>query len=283
MNDAPVRKRYDAVLKDLFVQDRPAVLEILTGGIPVREFLNVEFPIILEQRADLVLRLDDGSIKHIEFQSRNDDEMAYREGIYGIMIARMYRPARVSQTVLYFGIEEMNMVDHLDLGEIKTGYQLMDIRDLDAESLIRTGRPGDLALAMLARGGTEMLRRILERTKALKAEDRSRALVLLTFLAGLRHLSDALRLELKAMDTDYIDIQENAVLRDWLAQAEALAEARGEARGEAKILRRLLEAKFGVLPAWAEERISKSSVDQLEALFPAVLTSDSLQGVIGPE
>ncbi len=82
---------YDHVLPDLFQMDRPSLLDQLTGGVRVRAFLNVEFPRMMERRADLVVLLEDGSILHIEFQSRNDKEIAYRSGIYGLLIWHRYR------------------------------------------------------------------------------------------------------------------------------------------------------------------------------------------------
>ena len=51
---------YDGVLKDMFQEDRPVLLDELTGGIAVTEFLNVELPKVLEWRLDLVMRLADG-------------------------------------------------------------------------------------------------------------------------------------------------------------------------------------------------------------------------------
>jgi hypothetical protein len=82
MGEEP-KRRYDAILKDLFQRDHPSLLDQLTGGVPVKQFLNVEFPTILERRADLVLLLEDDSITHLEFQSDNDPDMVFREGIYG--------------------------------------------------------------------------------------------------------------------------------------------------------------------------------------------------------
>ncbi len=35
---------YDRVLKDLFQTDHPTLLELLTGGVSVKEFLNIRHP-----------------------------------------------------------------------------------------------------------------------------------------------------------------------------------------------------------------------------------------------
>ena len=127
MKDA---SKYDLVIKDLFQRDHPSLLEQLTAGVAVREVLSIELARVEERRADLVLLLADGTILHIEFQSGNDKDMPYREGIYCLLLSQKYR-RRVRQVVLYVGQAKMRMEDHVDLGETKAAYTLMDIREMD--------------------------------------------------------------------------------------------------------------------------------------------------------
>jgi hypothetical protein len=56
------------------MSDRPTLLRHLTGRIAIEQFLNVELPKVQERRVDLVARLKDGSIFHLEFQASNDRE-----------------------------------------------------------------------------------------------------------------------------------------------------------------------------------------------------------------
>ena len=93
------RSKYDLVVKDLFQRDHPSLLDQLTAGVGVRRILSGELSRVEERRADLVLLLADGTILHIEFQSRNDKDMVYREGIYCLMLGQKYR-RRVRQVVL---------------------------------------------------------------------------------------------------------------------------------------------------------------------------------------
>ena len=62
----------------------------------------------------------------------------------------------------------MRMEDHVDLGETKAAYTLMDIRKMDARKLMASGRPGDLSLAMLAGGGPEHVLEIAKRAGGLR-------------------------------------------------------------------------------------------------------------------
>lgn len=73
--------KYDLVVKDLFQRDHPSLLEQLTAGVAVRGVLSVELARVEERRADLVLLLEDGTISTSRFQSADDKDMPYREGI----------------------------------------------------------------------------------------------------------------------------------------------------------------------------------------------------------
>jgi len=167
---------YDSVIKELFQRDRPSVLlDWLTGGAPVRQVLNVEMARVVERRADAVFLLQDDSIFHLEFQTRNDKEMPYREGMYCLLLGRKYR-RRIRQAVLYLGEPRMRMTNKLDLGETRVAYSLIDIRDIDAATLIDGGRPADLVLAMLARGGPERLAEIVKRAAGLQTGEREKVI-----------------------------------------------------------------------------------------------------------
>ena len=137
----------------------------------VREFLNLELAAVEERLADLLILLEDDTILHIDFQSNNDRDMPYREGLYGVMAGWKYR-RRIQQVVLYMGAPTMRMDDRIDMGSVKVAY----IRELDAELMLASARPADYALAMLARGGTEQLRSIVKSANRLPGPARQRAL-----------------------------------------------------------------------------------------------------------
>ena len=259
--------KYDLVVKDLFQRDHPSLLDQLTAGVAVREVLNVELARVEERRADLVLLLADGTILHIEFQSGNDKDMPYRVGIYCLLLGQKYR-RRVRQVVLYVGQAKMRMDDHVDLGETKAAYTLMDIRDMDARQLIASGRPGDLALAMLAGGGPEQVFEIAKRASELKGAERQRVVSQLVLLSGLRRLTGRLRMELKAMSVT-TDITKNEFVQDVVRDRLA------------NMLRGQLEMKFGSLPKWVDERLEAATSVQVERWSKKILTADTLEGVLG--
>ena len=64
-----------------------------------------------------------------------------------------------------------------------------------------------------------------------------------------------------------------------VAEGEARGEARGEILGRASILNRLLERRFGRLPATVRERVRTASVQDLDAWGDAVLDAPTLKAV----
>ena len=260
--------KYDLVVKDLFQRDHPSLLDQLTGGVPVREILNVELARVEERRADLVLSLADRTILLIEFQSGNDQDMPYRMGIYCLLLGQKYR-RRVRQVVLYVGQAKMRMEDHVDLGETKAACTLMDIRETDSQKFMTSGRPGDLALAMLANGGPEQVSEIARRAATFEGAERQRVLTQLVVLSGLRQLSGQLTMELKAM----------GITTDPFYRHPMVKKAMRDDR--AKLIRRMLETKFGKLPKWVDERLEKAKSDEIERWAKKLLTAGTLEGVLG--
>jgi predicted transposase YdaD len=295
------RVRYDAILKDLFQRDRPSLLDRFTGGVAIREALNTDFLAVDERRPDVLFLLVSGSLLHIEFQSANDSAMVYRMGRYAAMIGERYRDRQIHQVVLYTGQERLRMSASVDLGLTKLAYELHDIREFDAEDFLRSGRAGDYALALLASGGPEKLRRILVRVSKLPPARRSKLLSQLAIFAGLRKLETEFRMEITNMGSA-LYIKDHEILREWYAEAVAKGEAEGRAKGEAEgrvkgeaegrvkgeaegmsvLLTTQLRAKFGSVPRWAQDRLRRATPAQLERWAAKLLTAEKIEGVLGP-
>ena len=65
----------------------------------------------------------------------------------------------------------------------------------------------------------------------------------------------------------------------------AIAKGRVEGRveGESKLLKRLLERRFGALPAWATEKLSTPTEPALDAWGEAILTAPTLEAVFNSD
>lgn len=119
-----------------------------------------------------------------------------------------------------------------------------------------------LALLTRLRDQEEAVRQIVSRIAGLGPGERENALVQL-LLAGLRKLEDRVEQEARKMPV-FNNILDNKVF------------GREFKRGELTVLRRLLERRFGTLPAWAEEKLASYSISELEELSPSVLDAQSL-------
>ena len=53
----------------------------------------------------------------------------------------------------------------------------------------------------------------------------------------------------------------------------------GLQQGESKLLRKLLERRFGVLPTWATDKLNSAAEQDLESWGEAVLTAPTLEAV----
>jgi hypothetical protein len=162
----------------------------------------------------------------------------------------------------------MRMPEGVDLGDTRIAYRLIDIRTVACEALIKGGRPGDLALALLAKGGSDRLAEIARRASELRGPERQRVLAQLVLLCGLRQLTGRLTMELKTMGAT-IGIAKNEILRDLVRD------------GQTSIVRGQLEAKFGKLPKWVDERMANPKLSDVERWSKRLLTAETLEAVLG--
>ena len=208
------------------------------------------------------------------------------------------------------------MVDSFDGQAHSFRYRLVDIRTIDAETLLESPIVEDNILAILCQlhNEREEARRILDRIASLQRIDRQEALTQLLVLSGLRDLATILK-EVATPMPVYIDVMENEVLgpliRDAIqkgvakgiaegiarekeqlveklreageaAKKEALIEglAKGLANGELTILKRQLQRRFGPLPQWALDRLNAASLEQLETYGERLLDAPTLEDAL---
>jgi predicted transposase YdaD len=105
----------------------------------------------------------------------------------------------------------------------------------------------------------------------------------LVVTSRLRRLEAVVREEIKNMSLSMDLIWENEVLRPALQEGleKGLEQGRleGQRNGLAALLRRQLQKRFGLLPAWAEERIEHAEAASLESWGLRVLDASTLEDV----
>jgi len=266
---------YDITLKDILLDSGGMTLRELTG-LDVTMWRDVELPQVSNPRIDLLGETGDGVLVHIELQSTNDPKMALRMLNYGLRVYELHEKFP-RQIVLYLGEGPLRMNDQLNLPGLSFQYRVADIRELDGARLCESGSIGDNIIAILARwpDSRDAIRRILRRIAALEPAKRGKALAQVMILAGLRRLATEIEREVKQMPI-LNDILDHEVL----GREYKRGRQEGRQEGELNLLRRLLVKRFGPIPAWAEERLARCQVEEIEHLGERLTDVGSLEELL---
>ena len=188
---------YDTVLKSLLTGSENTLFEHITG---VREgrWINIELPKVTQPRVDLLFETT-GSVESarriiaMELRSTNDPWMPVRMAEYSLSVCRVHE-IFPEQYVLYVGAP-MRMPSELASSNHICRYKIVDIRDLDAETLLNSPFPADNVIAILARYSNKMetIGRILSRIAKLEKSEAERVFSKLAIIAGLRRLEDSVK------------------------------------------------------------------------------------------
>lgn len=239
-------------------------------------WLDVELPEMRAARVNLLGETAAGGLIHIELQSTNDAAMALRMLEYCTSVYRLFRRLP-RQVLLYVGEAEMRMPRELTGESLWFRYEAVDIRTLDGDVLLESGAVGDNVIAVLARLQNERdaVRTILERIATLAPAQRDLAFAQLVTLAGLRKLEEFVEKEASKMPI-LTDIMDHKVLgREFKRGMQE-----GRLEGEALLLRRQIERRYGPIPAWANERLLKCSVAEIEALADRIFDAPTLEDLL---
>ena len=179
--------KYDIVLKDL-LYDIPTSFIYVISGIRIRKLLNVELVEVRRRVPDLLLLLEDDSILHIELQTYNDKRIAMRMLEYMVLIKSRYEDREVRQVVVYVGNDKMRMRDSIKWGRLSYSFELIDIRDIDCEEVVRSEYISDIIIGGLCRIRDEdrYVERLLRAIRRLSEKERKDAIKKALTLLRLR-------------------------------------------------------------------------------------------------
>ena len=158
----------DTILKEITKEAIKDVLKyiIKLDSVEDIEFLNIEFPKIENKKADVLVKAND-KIIHIEFQTKNDKEMLYRELRYYVEIQKNYKDFEIFQYVIYIGKEKLTMQNILKKHNIAYNYEIIDMKKLDCEEFFKINSPEAVVLSILCdfkdKNEREIIKRILSR------------------------------------------------------------------------------------------------------------------------
>ncbi len=138
---------YDRTLRELF-QDVPRALIKLLVDKEIKEVLETSFPKVEERRVDLLTRLEDDTLFHLEIQSIGDTLMPKRMLKYASLIYENYDQFP-HQMVLYVGDRDIMIESQIKEQNLRYNYEVKDIREFDCSKLIESEDITDNIIAIL--------------------------------------------------------------------------------------------------------------------------------------
>jgi hypothetical protein len=200
---------------------------------------------------------------------------------YGLAALRKYH-SFPTQVCLYVGEKRARMKTELRGPHLEYSYRLVDVRELDGERLLKSGRVDDNIVALLTglSDQREAARVVVQRIKRLRKGERESALARLVILAGLRKTLGKM-VEEEARKVPILnDILDHEVIGPEIKKGIQKGELIGRQKEGLTILRRLIKKRFGSVPNWAEERLAKLSAKELEQLSVRVLDAKSIETLL---
>ena len=275
-------QRYDVSLKALFLREGDGIIRRLLFGGKVTEHLATEQPQVFNHRADMVVRTEDGSLHQVEFQVSNEARFAVRMLEYYAYLLRVHKQ-HIVQTVLYLGREPLRLERTLKSPSMDFRFEIINLREYDAEPLLASPDWADNALALLAGGDSrKALDVALSRLRAMNSEDQAWASGTLLLLSGILGIEETVDARLK--EVGMINVMENKVLGPLILkrceEAEQVGRSQGIQQGRLDLLREQLTEKFGSLPLWATQRLEAASADDLHTWAKRVLHGTTLEDTI---
>ena len=273
--------KYDNLLKTTFLDAMPMLLGSIANA-PVAELLSVEFPSRPKMVADVVARLTDGRILHVEFQLTNDARMLWRCYQYFGAIQEALPDAEIIQVVIFLGNGRMTMTNAIKRPSCDYWYHVIDMKEIPAsrflDSLNDTARV--LALLCDSPDPQETIRTVLSSWRHLSNNALQENIERLRTLSRLRRRDIIADEEINSMPLD-IDMSGSIwAIRD-KERGRQQGLQQGLQQGEAQVLLRQLSHLFGPLAPSVLDRLSQATQEQLEDWSLRTLRAQSLSDVFG--
>jgi len=243
-------KKYDRTLKDILKSVPKKFVEILTGRKPL-DFLDANFPKVEELQADLLVRLEDDSVFHLEFQTSNDVLMPLRMLKYYIYLYQAYNKEPI-QLVLFVGNNSLSMPNSIKTDRLSFSYELKNIKDIDCKELLNSSDLNDNILSVLCRTD-DAKSLILEIASRLSKLDKNDFEDYKLKLKNLLHLRPDIIKIVKELEENEMPITINLEEDPFYLEGKAEGVAEGEAKGMSQAKRNYVVSSFKNLNITSEQ------------------------------
>lgn len=184
-------------IKTLVIDIAKYILQIDIHEI---EFLDKELQRIEDRRADVVAKIDNSYILHIEIQNDNDKKMAQRMLRYYLDIKAIDTNLPISQYLIYIGKSTLRMDNFICTDRLTYEFELINMKEIDCEKFIEMDTPDSLVLAILCdfknSNEQDMVNYIIQRLKMKTGENESefrKYMLMLEELSQNRNLLDLIK------------------------------------------------------------------------------------------
>ncbi|MFN3787029.1 MAG: hypothetical protein ACK4SW_01335 [Sulfurihydrogenibium azorense] len=275
-----VKIKTDLLLKHLFKNPATKLIEIILGKKVNWQLLqDTDLKIVKNREADLVVKLEDNTILHIEIQSTNDPSMPYRMFEYFYLITDKYKPKDLIQVCIYIGKEPLKMSDKIQFSDWTYRYRLIDMKDVPCRELAKSPNITDKLLAGLCKieDPKFYVENVIKEIKKANPKDRKELFTLFLEISKIRNnIEEEIRSYITQEDFEMpITIEWTwEELESYPGIGKALKTGKekfikeglqqGLQQGLKDSILEILELKFGVLPEDVKAKIN--STDDIEVL-----------------
>ena len=163
--------QYDKIFKENIEAVIPSLMQNVLGITAVSmEELPDDVQHTKERKPDVLKKVTDNQgntfVLQIEFQVANEPTMVYRMLEYYVMLSRKYE-LPVHQYAIYLGTSKVRMASELHSINLTFKYNLLEIKAIDYNLFLKSNKPEEIVLAILANFDREMpenaLKNIIQR------------------------------------------------------------------------------------------------------------------------
>jgi predicted transposase YdaD len=229
-------KRFDAILKEIFSEAIGTIYYLAIGekiGKKVR-VISAEISLVKTFRPDILIEAD-GEIIQVEIQAQQDKTLPYRMFRYYYAIVEKYKK-EPTQIVLFVGKGKPPPSEY-KTPKLTLKYKVLDMKKIDPDVFIKSKKPGEVILGILAgkfKDKPKIIKKVKKRiVEILKNEEKIiKYIDSISFLAGLFDIE----IKVKPMPIE-VDIRKTFLYK-W-GKEEGLKEGlkEGEKRGLVKGLK----------------------------------------------
>jgi hypothetical protein len=242
-------KQYDKIFKENMEAALPGIMKYLLGiEVVDTEELPDSIQHTKEREPDVLKKITDRSgatfVLQIELQLENEADMAFRMVEYYIMLARKYK-LPVRQHVVFISEERLTMPDQLRLEHMEFRYSLLSLAKVDYRLFLKSEKPEEKILALLADFGGEDPRAVADNIvhqvidssgSPLEREKHVQQMHILGKLRKLVPINEVIMESITKYILEKTDIESDLFFQKGLEKGEE----KGKAKGKAEVVKNLL-------------------------------------------